>query len=378
MIQRPSLIHTVIERLKDNPIVTILGPRQCGKTTLARMISEETVTAYFDLENPTDLNRLSNPMLALEVLKGLVIIDEVQRQPELFPVLRVLADRPDSPARFLLLGSASPHLVRGVSESLAGRVSFVEMSGFALGEIEYQAYRTLWLRGTFPRSYLSSDHGKSFQWRVDFSKSFLERDIPQLGIGIPSRTLRRFWTMIAHFHGQVWNAAEFGRSLGSSEKSARGYLDILCGTYMVRQLQPWFENLRKRQVKSPKVYIRDSGMLHTLLGIETEEGLMGHPKLGASWEGFALEQVLQLLQPFEAYFWATHTGAEVDLFIEIKGRRIGFEFKYSDAPRVTKSMRIALEDLRLDRLWIVYPGSTSYPLQDSIEVLSILDLPRLK
>jgi len=378
MIERPRLTRVVSDRLDSNAVVTLLGPRQCGKTTLARTFPEEMVTAYFDLEDPADLNRLANPMLALEHLRGLIIIDEVQRQPDVFPILRVLADRTDYQANFLLLGSASPHLVKGVSESLAGRVSFVEMSGFILEETGYDTFRNLWLRGFFPRSFLSSNEEESFRWRVDFTKTFLERDIPQLGISIPSSTLRRFWSMVAHSHGQIWNASEFARSLGSSEASARRYLDLLSGTYMVRQLQPWFENISKRQVKSPKVYIRDSGILHSLLGIQSETVLMGHPKLGASWEGFALEQVLQLLQPLESYFWATHGGAELDLFMQTKGERVGFEFKFADAPKMTKSMRVAMEDLRLDKLWIVYPGRKSYPLHANVEVLSVLELDKLK
>jgi predicted AAA+ superfamily ATPase len=378
MIERPRLTRVVTDRLDSNAVVTLLGPRQCGKTTLARTFPEETVAAYFDLEDPADLNRLANPMLALEHLQGFIIIDEVQRQPDVFPILRVLADRTDYKANFLLLGSASLHLIKGVSESLAGRVSFVEMSGFTLEETGYDTFRNLWLRGFFPRSFLSSNEEESFQWRVDFTKTFLERDIPQLGISIPSSTLRRFWSMVAHFHGQIWNASEFARSLGSSEASARRYLDLLSGTYMVRQLQPWFENISKRQVKSPKVYIRDSGILHTLLGIQSETVLMGHPKLGASWEGFALEQVLQLLQPLESYFWATHGGAELDLFMQTKGERVGFEFQFADAPKMTKSMRVAMEDLRLDKLWIVYPGRKSYPLHTNVEVLSVLELDKLK
>jgi predicted AAA+ superfamily ATPase len=251
------------------------------------------------------------------------------------------------------------------------------MSGFTLEETKFEAFRTLWLRGGFPRSFLSSHEEDSFQWRFDFTKTFLERDIPQLGITIPSHTLRRFWTMIAHFHGQIWNAAEFARSLSSSEGSVRRYLDILSGTYVIRQLQPWFENLKKRQVKSPKIYIRDSGILHTLLGIQSEQGLMGHPKLGASWEGFALEQVLQLLQPQAAYFWATHGGAELDLFMDHNGERTGFEFKFMDGPKITKSMQVAIEDLQLHKLWIVYPGRKSYSLDSNVEVLSIIELGRL-
>lgn len=379
MVNRPVLEKNILVALKHNPVVALLGPRQCGKTTLARIIAGKTKCEYFDLEDPADLNRLSAPKFALERLSGLIIIDEVQRKPELFEILRVLvdrpaADRPAADARFLLLGSASFHLVRKVSESLAGRVAFVEMGGFNLKEIEYDNFLRLWLRGAFPRSFLAENSDLSFQWRSNFIKTFLERDIPQLGITIPAQTLRRFWVMVAHFHGQLWNAAEFARSLGSSEGTARRYLDLLSGTYVIRQLQPWYGNLRKRQVKSPKLYIRDSGLLHALLSIESLPGLQRHPKYGASWEGFALEQVLEAIKPQEAYFWATHAGAELDLLIFRKDKCIGFEFKCSDAPAITKSMRIALEDLNLDKIWIIYPGTKSYILHQQVEVISIRDL----
>ena len=318
MVNRPVLEKNILVALKHNPVVALLGPRQCGKTTLARIIAGKTKCEYFDLEDPADLNRLSAPKFALEGLSGLIIIDEVQRKPELFEILRVLVDRPAADARFLLLGSASFHLVREVSESLAGRVAFVEMGGFNLKEIGYDNFLRLWLRGAFPRSFLAENSDLSFQWRNNFIKTFLERDIPQLGITIPTQTLRRFWIMVAHFHGQLWNAAEFARSLGSSEGTARRYLDLLNGTYVIRQLQPWYGNIRKRQVKSPKLYIRDSGLLHALLSIESLPGLQRHPKYGASWEGFALEQVLEAIKPQEAYFWATHAGAELDLLIDRK------------------------------------------------------------
>jgi predicted AAA+ superfamily ATPase len=310
-------------------------------------------------------------MTALEPLKGLVIIDEIQRKPDLFEILRVLVDRPDNKAQFLALGSASPELVKGTSESLAGRIGFVDLSGFTLEEIGAKKRDRLWNRGGLPRSYLAPSNAASGDWRQDFIRTFLERDIPQLGITIPSETLRRFWTMVAHYHGQVWNAAEFARSLGASENTARRYLDILSGAYMVRVLPPWFENLKKRQVKAPKIYIRDSGILHALLQLVTPRDLLGHPKLGASWEGFALEHALNLINTRDAYYWATHGGAELDLLIFASGKRFGFEIKYTDAPGLTRSMRIALEDLRLDHLWIVYPGRETYPLHERVAAIPL-------
>ncbi len=374
MLDRIRYLDRINDSLKHSPVVALLGPRQCGKTTIARVLAEGERSEYFDLENPVDISRLSAPMLALENLEGLVIIDEIQRRPELFEILRVLVDRPDSPARFLVLGSASPHLVKGASESLAGRIGFVDLSGFHLGELHGQDFRRLWLRGGFPRSFLANDHARSYQWRNDFTRTFLERDIPALGITIGAETLRRFWTMIAHYHGQIWNAAEFARSLSCAEATARRYLDILSGSYMVRQLQPWHENLKKRQVKSPKVYVRDSGMLHALLGLEKRESVLQHPKLGASWEGFALEQIIAASESRDIYFWSTHSGAEIDLLIFKDGKRLGFEMKYTDAPRTSKSMRIAIEDLKLDILNIVYPGRKSYPIDRDISALSILDV----
>ena len=377
LIPRPQLLDLVKNRLKHNPAVALLGPRQCGKTTLARMLSSGAPGDYFDLENPADLARLSAPMTVLESLSGLVVIDEVQRFPELFPILRVLIDSPATQRSFLLLGSASPVLIRDVSETLAGRISFINMSGFNIAEVGAEHYRKLWIRGAFPRSYLAPDDEVSYQWRDDFIKTFLERDIPQLGLSIPSETLRRFWTMLAHYHGQFWNASEFARSLGSSQKTAQRYLDILSGAFMVRQLRPWYENLKKRQVKAPKIYIRDSGLLHALLTLVTERDVQSHPKLGASWEGFVIEQIASLKGTDDLYFWATHSGAELDLLLFEHGKRIGFEIKYSDAPKMTKSMRIALEDLQLDILYIVTSGSKSYHLDEKIEVLSILDIGKI-
>jgi len=374
MIHRPRFLDAVIQALDDGPVVALLGPRQCGKTTLARYLAGTRPCEFFDLEDPTDRSRLDAPKLALGNLQGLVVIDEIQRRPELFEVLRVLVDRPDNKAAFLLLGSASPRLVKGASESLAGRVGFVDLSGFGLDEIGVEEHQRLWNRGRFPRAFLARDDAASVRWRNDFIRTFLERDIPQLGITIPSDTLRRFWTMVAHYHGQVWNAAEFARSLGSAEATARRYLDILSGAYVLRQLQPWHANIRKRQVKSPKLYIRDSGLLHSLLSLETPSYLLSHPKLGASWEGFVVEEVIATTGTRNAYFWATHAGAELDLLVFRKGRPTGFEVKYTDAPRTTRSMRQALSDLALDHLYVVYPGDRTYPLDDTITALSIGDL----
>ncbi len=373
MIERPNLIRRLEKALRNNPIAVLLGPRQCGKTTLAGMIGQRRKCEYFDLEKPSDLARLSAPMLALENLRGLAIIDEVQRKPELFELLRVLADRPKSKLKFLLLGSTSLHLVRGVSESLAGRAAFIEMSGFDLQEVGYESYRKLWTRGSFPRSYLARSESASRQWRNDFIRTFLERDIPQLGISIPAQTLRRFWTMIAHYHGQIWNAAEFARSLGRSEKTSRRYFDLLADAYVIRQLQPWHENLRKRQVKAPKMYVRDTGLLHSLLSIDTEKDLASHPKLGASWEGFVIEQILAIMGVENAYYWSAYSGAEIDLLIFKKGKRLGFEFKCSDAPRMTKSIHNAMDDLKLDKVFVVYPGKESYRIAKNVEVISVLD-----
>jgi predicted AAA+ superfamily ATPase len=341
------------------------------------MIAEREPCAYFDLENPVDVRRLSAPMMALEELSGLVVIDEIQRRPDLLELLRVLVDRPQNPARFLILGSASPGLVRGGSESLAGRIGFIDLSGFDLREVGLEQSSRLWIRGGFPRSFLAEDEPASMAWREGFVRTFLERDIPQLGITIPAETLRRFWTMISHYHGQVWNAAHFARSLGTSERTARRYLDILAGAYIVRILPPWFENIRKRQVKAPKIYIRDSGILHTLLQIPTLADLQGHPVLGSSWEGFSLEYVIGVLESRDAYFWATHAGAELDLLVMIAGKRYGFEFKYADAPGSSRSMHIAIADLGLEHLWVVYPGRKEYAIDAKISVIPLDVIPRL-
>ena len=371
MIPRPEPISQIEASFQIHPVTALLGPRQCGKTTLARFIAEQEPATFFDLENPVDIQRLSAPMQTLKDLSGLVIIDEVQRKPVLFELLRVLVDRSRQNTRFLLLGSASPYLVKGVSESLAGRIGFVDLGGFQLWEVGEQHRDQLWVRGGLPRAFLAGSEADSIQWRENFIRTFLERDIPQLGISIAAETLRRFWTMVAHYHGQVWNAAEFARSLGTSENTARRYLDILSGAYMVRVLPPWFENLKKRQVKSPKIYIRDSGIFHSLLQISTLDYLQGHPKIGASWEGFALEQVIRIFRTRDAYFWATHAGAELDLMLMIAGKRHGFEFKYTDAPGRNRSMHIAIEDLGLEHLWVIYPGDQKYALDDKITAIPL-------
>ncbi len=373
MILRNSYLAALSTALGRSPVCALLGPRQCGKTTLARQLGEQQPSHFFDLESEIDKRRLQNPELVLGALSGLVILDEIQNAPELFSVLRVLADRPGRPARFLILGSASPQLIKGASETLAGRVEFVDMAGFDLTEIPARDNEKLWLRGGFPRSFLADSEADSLAWREGFIRTFLERDIPQLGIGIPASAMRRFWTMLAHLHGQTWNASELGRSLGLSDKTVRSYLDILTGTYMVRQLQPWHENIGKRQVKAPKIYLRDSGLLHSLLGLQDHFSLLGHPRLGASWEGFALEQVLRRLRLDQAWFWATHSGAELDLLILAGARRYGVEFKFNAAPVVTKSMHSALNDLGLAHLWVVHPGPNSFPAHEKITMLTLAD-----
>ena len=371
MILRHTDVRLVRTSLQRSRVVAILGPRQCGKTTLAREFVPANSPNYFDLEDPQGLARLSEPDLALRPLKGIVVIDEIQRRPELFPLLRVLADRRPLRARFLILGSASPELLRQSSETLAGRLETVPLEGFRLADLGASKQSRHWLRGGFPLSYTARSETASLAWRRQFLQTFLERDIPQLGISIPAVALRRFWNMIAHYHGQIWNAAELARALAVNESTVRRYLDLLTGVFMVRQLPPWHENLKKRQVKSPKVYVRDSGLLHALLGIGTRRDLEYHPKVGASWEGYAVEEVLKALQPDEAYFWATHQGAELDLLLFKRGRRIGVECKRMDAPTLTPSMRIAVQDLRLNELWIVYPGERRYPLAKNVEVVPL-------
>lgn len=374
MILRKEYIHEIDAAIRRAPVVSLLGPRQCGKTTLARLFGDKHEATYFDLESIPDQRRLQNPELMLGSLHGLVILDEIQIMPELFNVLRVLVDRPDNQAKFLILGSASPHILKNVSETLAGRTEFIELSGFNIEETGKESQEELWTRGGFPLSFLAGSNQDSQAWRENFIRTFLERDIPQLGISIPAQAMRRFWTMLAHYHGQTLNASELGRSLGLSDKTIRSYLDILTGTFMVRQLQPWYENISKRQVKAPKIYFRDSGLLHSLLDIPDHHHLMAHPRLGASWEGFALEQILQIIGPTEPYFWATHSGTEVDLFFSKDGNRYGVEFKYNEAPKISKSMHIALNDLGLSHLYVVYPGKESYPVAKNISVVSLVDV----
>lgn len=373
MIARQTLIEAVGAGFARSPAVALLGPRQCGKTTLARALAAaaQEPARFFDLEHPADEAALRNPLLVLEPLRGLIVIDEVQRMPELFPVLRVLLDRPDTGARFLLLGSASPHLVRGVTESLAGRVAFVDMQGFNLNDVGHEAFRRLWIRGGFPRSFLADNEAASFAWRSDFLRSFIERDFSTLGLGATPASLGRLWRMAAHHHGQYLNASEFGRSLGETHKTVLRHLEMLAAAFVVRLLPPWFTNLGKRIVRRPKLFIRDSGLLHSLLGIPDEAALMGHPKLGSSWEGFAMEQILARLPPTECHFWATQSGAELDLLTTIAGKPTGFEFKVSDAPKLTRSMSIACHDLGLDRLFVVSPIERGYPLADRIDVVSL-------
>ena len=377
MITRPRYLAQVSAALQRSPVTALLGPRQCGKTTLARMLAEQREAHYFDLESPMDRQRLQSPELLLGTLSGLVIMDEIQLMPEMFSVLRVLVDRPGQLARYLILGSASPQIMKKVSETLAGRIEFVDLTGFDLTEIPPEDRDRLWLRGGFPRSFLAADEADSMTWREGFIRTFLERDIPQLGISIPAMAMRRFWTMLAHLHGQTWNASELSRSMGLSDKTVRHYLDILTGTYMVRQLQPWHENLKKRQVKTPKIYLRDTGLLHSLLSIGTHHELLGHPRLGASWEGFTLEQVWCVLRPNEAYFWATQSGAELDLLFFSGGQRFGVECKFNGAPKVTKSMHSALADLNLRHLWVVYPGTIRYPAHEKITMLPLADIATL-
>ena len=374
MIQRTKLKQTIEYRLTLNRVVALIGPRQCGKTTLARQLVTPDSINYFDLENPYSLARLDQPMTALEDLQGLVVIDEIQRRPALFPILRVLADRSPLPARFLILGSASPGLLRQSSESLAGRISTISMSGFSLAEVGPEAQNQHWRRGGFPLSFTAPSDEASLEWRKDFVMTFLERDVPQFGFNIPTTSLFRFWSLLAHYHGQIWNAAEAARTLNVSETTARRYVDLLQDLYMVRLLPPWHANLGKRQVKTPKIYLRDTGILHYLLGIRTEQDLLLHPRSGASWEGYAIEETIKATQPDEVYFWATHSGAELDLLLIRNSRRIGIECKRVDAPRLTSSMRAALTDLELSKLLVIYPGKHSYPLTEKIQAIPLARL----
>lgn len=371
MLDRESLLRVVKDALRRSPLVVLIGPRQVGKTTLARALLDPSSPNYFDLEDPLSLSRLDEPRTALESLQGLVVIDEIQRRADLFPVLRVLADRPDHDARFLILGSASGDLLRQSSESLAGRMERIDIPGFTLAEVGAEQQDRLWHRGAFPRSFLAATPTDSAVWRKQFMQTLLERDFPQWGVRVPAVALRRFWTMLAHYHGQTWSATEPARALDVSPQTMRRHLDLLTDAMVVRQLAPWHANIAKRQVKAPKVYIRDSGLLHALLGLDTEQAVLSHPKLGASWEGFAIEQVLATQPHDEAYFWATHQDAEIDLILRRGDRLFGVECKRADAPRVTPSIRIALEDLPLERVAIVYPGSRRVTLADRVELVPV-------
>lgn len=377
-MDRPDFLRRIEQQFAIHPVVALLGPRQCGKTTLARMFAEQAgkPVTRFDLEDPTDVALLESPKLALQELHGLVIIDEIQRCPELFPVLRVLVDRPDNPIRFLILGSASRDLIRQSSETLAGRIGHLELTPFSLCETGIENRQRLWLRGGFPPSFLARNDGTSLQWRKDYVATFLERDLPALGISIPPQSLRRFWMMLAHYHGQLVNFSELGRSFGAADTTIRRYLDILEATFMIRLLQPWHENVSKRQVKAPKLYLRDSGLFHTLMGIPDHAALTRHPKLAASWEGFALEEIIRhhRFTRGETWFWATHGGGEVDLFLLTDQGRVGYEIKYTDQPRATRSMHTAMEVLQLNELKIVYPGDREFPLTEKIRAVGLSSL----
>ncbi len=380
-IARRTLQAQVRRALGRSRAVVLAGPRQSGKSTLAASLVPRGGARWFDLEDPVDQQRLLQPVTALTALTGTtgsdmgpIVIDEVQLAPGLFPVLRVLIDRCEANGQFLLLGSASPALLRQAGESLLGRVEVIEVGGFDIAEVGATRQTELWLRGGYPRAFLAASDADSVAWRVQAIQRHVETDLPQFGINVAAPAMLRFWRMLAHFHGQVWNAADPARSLAVSEPTVRRHLDVLTQTFMLRQLQPWHQNLGKRQVKAPKLYFRDTGLLHALMGVQTLDALLVHPRSGASWEGFALEQVLRVAAPDEAYFWATHNGAELDLLLFKAGRRIGVEFKRADAPQMTPSMRIALRDLKLDHLYVVYPGERRYALAEQVDVVPLAAL----
>jgi hypothetical protein len=374
MIPRPHHLSRVKDLLRTHPVVGILGARQVGKTTLALELARRLPgpSTRFDLEDPDDLARLSDPKLALSGLEGIVILDEVQRRPDLFPVLRVLTDRPEGRTRFLVLGSAGPDLLRQTSETLAGRIAYHRLDGFDLREVGRASAERLWLRGGFPRSFLAADERDSFEWRRGFVRTFLERDLPALGVRTPGPTLYRFWQMLAHYHAQTWNGAELGRAFGVSATTVRRYLDLLDAALVAQVLPPWFENVGKRQVRSPKIYVRDQGILHALLGIETREDLLSHPKVGASWEGFVIGEVIVRLgaRPEETFFWATHAGAELDLLVVRGRRRLGFEIRRTTAPASTRSMHAARQSLGLERVDVIHAGEHTFPLAEGIRAVA--------
>ncbi|ACE06123.1 hypothetical protein Aasi_0740 [Candidatus Amoebophilus asiaticus 5a2] len=373
-MKRNRFLAKIKELFRVHPICAILGPRQCGKTTLARQFTQENnfhQVHWYDLEDPRDLARLDQPMLSLESLEGLIIIDEIQRRPDLFPLLRVLVDRQPAHQQYLILGSASKILLQQSSESLAGRIGYMELTPFSVSETH--DIDTLWVRGGFPRSFLGDSDADSFTWRTNYIRTFLEMDLPSLGFNIPAQQLYRFWMMLTQYHGQLFNASDLGRSLSVSDHTVRKYLDILEGTFMIRTLQPWFANIQKRHVKTPKIYFRDSGILNALLDLPNRTAMERYARFGALWEGFALEEIVRFhtLHPNQAFFWRTHAGAELDLLFKQEDRLIGFEFKYADAPKLTPSMRLAIEDLGLDKLNVIYPGDVDYPLGYSIHVYGL-------
>ncbi|MBA3072295.1 MAG: ATP-binding protein [Anaerolineae bacterium] len=374
MVERISLHRNIQNALDKYRVVALIGPRQCGKTTMARKFVSPSSINYFDLEDPFSLARLDEPMTTFQSLSGLIVIDEIQRRPELFPIIRVLADREPSPLRFLILGSASPDLLHQSSETLAGRIKVITMSGFSLAEVGIINQNQHWQRGGFPLSFLVDNDLESLDWRKNFVNTFLERDIPLMGFNIPATSLFRFWSHLAHYHGQIWNAAEASRALDVSQSTARRYVDLLQDLFMVRQLQPWYENLGKRQVKSPKIYLRDSGLLHYLLGIRTVQELTLHPRSGASWEGYAIEESIKAFEPDEVYFWATHSGAELDLLLIKDGKRIGVEYKRMDSPRATPSMYTSLDNLNLSQILVIYPGPHPYQIAEKIKAIPIKTL----
>ena len=375
VIPRADHAASIRDLLRQFPVVGLIGARQVGKTTLARRVVDGASgpVTFFDLEDPTDAARLSDPKLALDPLEGLVVIDEVQRRERLFELLRVLVDRPGNTTRFLVLGSAGPDLLRQSSETLAGRIAYHELTPFRIDETGAESVDRLWLRGGFPPSFLAPDETASLRWRNAFIRTFLERDLPQLGVSVPAATMRRFWTMVAHYHGGHWKNAEIGRALGVSGPTVNTYLDTLVDALVVRRLAPWYENLKKRQVKAPRVYVADTGLLHALLALDSSPALLGHPKAGASWEGFAMQEVVRILGVDwdQCYYWATHQGAELDLLVFHRGRRVGFEFKRASAPRLTRSMHSAVTDLMLDRLFVVFPGRSRFPLREQVEAVGL-------
>lgn len=367
LIPRKDELCILQKLIRSTPVTAILGARQCGKTTLANQLQSD---AFFDLENPRDARQFETPQLTLERLKGLIVIDEIQHAPEIFPLLRYLVDhRPDH--KYLILGSASRDLIRQSSESLAGRIAYHNLGGLRFSDLPSAQLERHWLRGGFPRSFTAQAEEESYTWRMNFIQTFLERDIPQLGIAIAARTLRRFWIMLSHYHGQILNHSELARSFGISDKTVRHYIDILEGTFMIRVMQPWFTNPSKRLVKSPKLYLRDSGIFHALQSIGDNEQLLTHNKLGASWEGYIVEEISKIIATDSMYFYRTHNGSEVDLFWQSGGRNWGVEVKYGDSPGMSRSLANAAHDLELEHLWIVYPGRQEYPVTEKATVIPL-------